>query len=55
MDNYDLDEEEKEMIEIDNRWKKIEEDGVKDILKYFDRIHDNLSSYNNLLIGAFLH
>jgi len=53
MDNFDLEQSERDMAEIDARWKRIEEDGVKDILKYFDRIHDNLSNYNNLLIGAF--
>ncbi len=49
----DLEESEKEAEERDARWKRIEEEGVRDILKYFDRIHDNLSNYNNLLIGAF--
>ena len=49
----DLKQSEKEAEERDARWKRIEEEGVKDILKYFDRIHDNLSNYNNLLIGAF--
>lgn len=37
----------------DARMKRTEEDGVRDILKYFDRIHDNLFNYNNLLIGGF--
>jgi len=49
----DLEQSEKENEEIFARWKRREEEGVRDILKYFDRIHDNLSNYNNLLIGAF--
>lgn len=66
-DNFDEDEEpldpeqilrnleqsEIEAKERDARWKQWEEDGLKDIVKYFDRIHDYLSNYNNLLIGAF--
>lgn len=50
---HDLEQSEKEAEERDARWKRTEEEGVRDILKYFDRIHDNLSNYNNLLIGAF--
>ncbi|MFP5438396.1 MAG: hypothetical protein ACLGH8_11445 [Bacteroidia bacterium] len=53
MDDFDFEEFEREATERELRWTKIEEDGVKDILRYFDRIHDNLSNYNNLLIGAF--
>lgn len=52
-EDFDFEKSEREMEEIDARWKKMEEDGVKGILKYFDRIHDNLFNYNNLLIGAF--
>lgn len=53
MENFDLDEIMKEDAERDARMKRTEEDGVRDILKYFDRIHDNLFTYNNLLIGGF--
>ncbi len=49
----DLEQSEKEAEERDARWKRTEEEVVRGILKYFDRIHDNLSNYNNLLIGAF--
>lgn len=43
----------KQQEKMDIEWDRKEYDGVRDILKYFDRIHDNLFSYNNLLIGAF--
>ncbi|MFY7731288.1 MAG: hypothetical protein ACOVRN_17345 [Flavobacterium sp.] len=58
MDDFNFEEFKRETAEIEEakielRLTKIEEDAVKDILRYFDRIHDNLSNYNNLLIGAF--
>lgn len=43
----------REAEERDARMKKTEEDGVRDILKYFDRIHDNLFTFNNILIAGF--
>lgn len=43
----------KELDEIDSNLRKVEEDGVQNILKYFDRIHDILSTFNNILIGGF--
>lgn len=49
----DLEQSEIDSKERDARWKKMEEDGIQGIIKYFDRIHDSLSNYNNLLIGAF--
>lgn len=52
-EDFDFDKIMKEAEERDARMKKTEEEGVRDILKYFDRIHDNLFTYNNLLIGAF--
>lgn len=53
MEDFDLNKIAKEAEERDTRMKRTEEEGLKDILKYFDRIHDNLFTYNNLLIGAF--
>jgi hypothetical protein len=32
---------------------KTEEEGVKNILKYFDRIHDKLFAFNNILIAGY--
>ncbi|MBX9780857.1 MAG: hypothetical protein K2X26_10965 [Chitinophagaceae bacterium] len=46
---------EKESNEIEARMTKIEEDGLKNILKHFDRIHDKLFTFNNILIAATLH
>ena len=42
-----------EATERNARWNKMEEDGIKETVKYFDRIHDYLSNYNNLMVGAF--
>ena len=46
--------------EVDQNFKdayskveKIKEDGLKNIVKYFDRIHDKLFSTNNILIGGY--
>ena len=43
----------KELERIYENIRKTEEDGVKNILKYFDRIHDKLFSFNNILIAGF--
>lgn len=56
MENFDidlLDEQMREAEERFSRMKQREEEAVADITKYFDRIHDYISNYNNLLIGAF--
>jgi len=56
MEDFDLDALDRQMQESEEafqRMKKREEEAVADITKYFDRIHDYLSNYNNLLIGAF--
>lgn len=53
MDDFDFEQYEREAAERDARMKKREENAVADITKYFDRIHDYISHYNNLLIGAF--
>lgn len=41
-----------EMAEIDSNFKKTEEEGKKNILKYFDRIHDKLFTFNNIVIAG---
>jgi hypothetical protein len=33
--------------------KRTEHEGVRDILKYFDRIHDKLFMFNNILIAGY--
>ncbi|KAF2516262.1 hypothetical protein E0W68_12065 [Flavobacterium salilacus subsp. salilacus] len=53
MDEINWEEIEREAQERDARMKKREEDGLQNLLKHFDRIHDNLFNYNNLLIGGF--
>ncbi|MBU2973174.1 hypothetical protein [Zobellia sp. B3R18] len=46
-------EQNRELEEIFENNRKFEEEGSKNILKYFDRIHDKLFSYNNILIAGF--
>jgi len=43
----------KELDEIDENFKRVEIEGIQNILKYFDRIHDKLFHLNNILIGGF--
>lgn len=43
----------KELDEIDGNFKRMEIEGVQNILKYFDRIHDKLFNFNNILIGGY--
>ncbi len=43
----------KELDEIDGNFKRSEIEGVQNILKYFDRIHDKLFTFNNILIGGY--
>jgi hypothetical protein len=42
-----------EVKKIDDNMRKTEEEGVKSVLKYFDRIHDKLFSFNNIMIAGF--
>jgi hypothetical protein len=60
MNNQDLNESEKffqpmddEMKEIHENFKITEREGVNNILKYFDRIHDKLFNFNNILIVGY--
>lgn len=41
------------MEDVDEKIKKIADDGLRDMLKYFDRIHDKLFTFNNILIAGF--
>lgn len=43
----------KEVEETMARFKAIEENGKEKILHYFDRIHNNLFVFNNLMIAGF--
>ena len=54
---------EKSLAEMEETFKEIEKtmasmekkayDGTRDILKYFDRIHDKLFTFNNIMIVGF--
>jgi len=52
-ENIDLDEIDKEVEESIARMKKTEEEGLQNTLKHFDRIHDKLFDFNNLLIAGY--
>lgn len=56
--NTDKTDEKLKILESDvensmNNFKKIEEEGLKNVLKYYDRIHDRLFSFNNILVVGF--
>lgn len=53
MTDYEFEQSIKEGEERDARLKQTEAESVRDIVKYFDRIHDNLFTYNNILIAGF--
>ncbi|WP_113663835.1 hypothetical protein [Pedobacter nanyangensis] len=44
---------EKEMDEMNKRLERVEEAGIADTQKYFDRIHDKLFALNSLLIAGY--
>jgi len=52
-EDFDIDETEKEVEEIYQNLKRTELVGVQNILKYFDRIHDKLFAFNNILIAGY--
>lgn len=43
-----------ELDEIDENLRRAEQEGVRNILKYFDRIHDKLFTFNNIIIASYL-
>jgi hypothetical protein len=53
MNDYDLDEMDRNVREIGERFDRTEQEGLKNLLKHFDRLHDNLFSFNNILIAGF--
>lgn len=53
MNDFDIEQIAKEEEARDARMKQTEYEGVRDIIKYFDRIHSNLFTYNNILIAGF--
>lgn len=42
-----------ELRSIDAMIDKVEEEGKKNILKYFDRMHDKVFRFNNILIAGY--
>ncbi|MBC8054888.1 MAG: hypothetical protein H7Y13_17655 [Sphingobacteriaceae bacterium] len=44
---------EQELRDMDLRYERLEEAGIADTMKYFDRIHDKLFSLNSLLIAGY--
>lgn len=53
MKDFNLDEIEKSMAAIEARMTKREDEGLKNVLKHFDRIHDKLFSINTMFIAGF--
>ena len=53
MTNEELDEQEKEADEVIQNFKEQKKQGLRDILCYYDRIHDKLFSFNNMLIAGY--
>ena len=53
MTNEEIEESLKEADELINNFKEQEKQGLRDILRYYDRIHDKLFSFNNMLIAGY--
>lgn len=43
----------KDIDEITKNFKEQEKQGQRDLLRYYDRIHDKLFSFNNMLIAGY--
>lgn len=48
-----LDELDKKLSDLEAEQSEIEKEGIKDTLRYFDRIHDKLFTFNNMLIVSY--
>jgi hypothetical protein len=53
MKEYNFEESDKEQERIEKNFTRTEEEGLKNVLKHFDRIHDKLFVFNNILIAGF--
>lgn len=51
--DVNISEELKKTDEIIKNFKEQEKQGQRDILRYYDRIHDKLFSFNNMLIAGY--
>jgi hypothetical protein len=52
-EDFDFEETDRTLKEIEARMNQREEKGIENTLKYFDRIHDHLFNFNNLLIAGY--
>lgn len=43
----------KDIDEMTNKFEEQEKQGQRDVLRYYDRIHDKLFSFNNMLIAGY--
>lgn len=53
-EDFDIEKITKECDEIFDRFKKIEDDAIPNITKYFDRIHDKLFAYQLFFLAAYI-
>jgi len=53
MEDFDFEESQREQKRIEDNFNRTEQEGLKNILKHFDRIHDKLFTFNNILIAGF--
>lgn len=53
MTDFDFEESERENKRIEENFERTEIEGLKNVLKHFDRIHDKLFVFNNILIAGF--
>lgn len=43
-----------ELHKLDESFKRTEDEGISNTIKYFDRLHDKLFNLNNLMIAAYI-
>ena len=53
MTDEEIEQTQKEADEVIQNFKEQEKQGLRDILRYYDRIHDKLFSFNNMLIAGY--
>lgn len=53
MEDFDFDEMDRSVRESGKRFEHTQQEGLKNLLKHFDRLHDSLFSFNNILIAGF--
>jgi hypothetical protein len=53
IENLDRLDPNEDLIKINESFENTQKDGVNNILRYFDRIHDKLFNFNNILIVGY--